>query len=40
MLAKLGSLLDATPNVSEIELNPLRLYPAGALALDALIVAV
>ena len=39
VLATLGSIMDATPSIGEIELNPLRLYAAGALALDALIVA-
>ena len=39
VLALLGALIDATPNISEIELNPLTLYPDGAVALDALIVA-
>jgi acyl-CoA synthetase (NDP forming) len=39
VLAQLGALVDATANVVEIELNPLRLYPEGVLALDALIVA-
>jgi acyl-CoA synthetase (NDP forming) len=39
VLALLGALVDATPAISEIELNPLTLYPDGAIALDALIVA-
>jgi acyl-CoA synthetase (NDP forming) len=39
VLALLGALIDATPRVTEIELNPLTLYPDGAVALDALIVA-
>lgn len=39
VLALLGALVDATPAISEIELNPLTLYPDGAVALDALIVA-
>ncbi len=40
VLATLGALIDATPSISEIELNPLTLYPDGAIALDALIVTV
>ena len=36
VLARLGALVDATPAVSEIELNPLTVYPDGAVALDAL----
>jgi acyl-CoA synthetase (NDP forming) len=39
VLALLGALIDATPAIAEIELNPLTLYPDGAVALDALIVA-
>jgi hypothetical protein len=39
VLALLGALIDATPAVGEIELNPLVLYPDGTVALDALIVA-
>jgi acyl-CoA synthetase (NDP forming) len=39
VLALLGALIDATPAIGEIELNPLTLYPHGAVALDALIIA-
>ncbi len=38
VLDRLGALIDATPAIAEIELNPLTLYPDGAVALDALIV--
>jgi acyl-CoA synthetase (NDP forming) len=39
VLAILAGLIDATPQVSEIEVNPLLVTADGALALDALIVA-
>lgn len=33
-----ASLLEAEPNVVEVEVNPLRVYERGALGLDALVV--
>lgn len=37
-IVRLAAVLDAQPDVKEIEINPLRAYPDGVLALDALIV--
>lgn len=36
--ASLGALMRATPGLIDIEINPLVVYPAGALALDALMI--
>jgi hypothetical protein len=36
--ATLAGLMRATPNLLDVEINPLVVYPEGAVALDALMV--
>ena len=37
VLARLGALLAANPDVEKIEINPLRVTPEGLVALDAVL---
>ncbi len=38
VVARLGSLMRSQPEIVEVDINPVVVYPSGALALDALIV--
>lgn len=37
-IGQLSQLMDEHPEISEIEINPFRLYPQGGVALDALVL--
>ena len=37
-LVAVGGLLDSRPEILEVDLNPVRVYERGLLALDALVI--
>jgi acyl-CoA synthetase (NDP forming) len=38
IVLRVGTLIDAHPQIQEVDLNPVRVYPDGALAVDARVI--
>ena len=38
LVQKAGQLMLENPDIRELDLNPVRVFPRGAMALDALII--